>query len=105
MPGKHKPYPVWTIVERNILLSPPTGKPVISKYMTVCGRYQCQKKLHITFNEVPYTKIQIPTVRERAYRIYRHALCLEKRDLNSGLCSQLFSYSSLDKQTHSDSDL
>jgi hypothetical protein len=32
--------------------------------MTVCGRYQCQKKLHNTINEVTYSKIKIPAVRE-----------------------------------------
>jgi len=49
------------------------------------------KETHIAFSEVAYNKLQIPAVWERANRNYSRVCCLEKRDLNSGVCSQLFS--------------
>jgi hypothetical protein len=65
---------------------------LIFQKISVCGRYQCQKKLHIAFNEVTHTKIQIPALRKGVNRHYSRAFCLEKRDLNSGVCSHWISY-------------
>jgi hypothetical protein len=79
------------LLDWNIFLSPPTRKHLIFQTISVCGRYRCQKKLHIAFNEVTCTKIQIAAVREGVNRNYSPAFCLEKRDLNSGVCSDLFS--------------
>jgi len=60
----------------------------------VLGNYDNYEitKLHIAFNKVTYNKIQIPAVRKGVSRKYSHAFCLEKRDLNSGVCNYLLSY-------------
>jgi len=42
---------VGRLEERNILLNFSTKKHLISNIISVCGRYQCQKKLHTAFNE------------------------------------------------------
>ena len=96
---------VEQLVYWSIFLSSPSRKHLIFKKMAVCGRYQCQKKLHISFNEVIYTKIQIAAVMEGVKSNYSRAFCLVKRDLNSGVCSELCSYCWRDRQTHPDSDL
>jgi hypothetical protein len=80
-------------------------KHLIFQTISDFGRYQCQKKLHIASNEVTYTKIQIAAVREKVNRDCSSAFCWEKSELNSGVCSHLFSYCCCDKQTHPDSDL
>jgi hypothetical protein len=63
------------------------------------------KELHIAFNDVTCTKLQIAAVRERVNRNYSRAISLEKRDLNSGVCSHLFSCGWRNKQIPPDSDL
>ena len=49
--------------------------------------------------------MQIPALKKGVNRNYSRAFSLQKRDLNTGVCSQLFSYGWRDKQTHPDSDL
>jgi hypothetical protein len=78
---------VGPLVEGNILLILATKAQMIFQTISVCGRYECQKKLHIAFNAVTDSKIEIAAVREGLYSNWIHVLCLEKRDLNSGVCS------------------
>ena len=49
------------------------------------------KEHNIAFNLVTYSKIQIAAVRKGVNCNYGRAFCWEKRDLNSGVCSGLFS--------------
>jgi hypothetical protein len=50
-------------------------------------------------------KIEMAVMREGVNRDYSDAFCLEKRDLNSGVCSDSCSYCWRDNQTYPDSDL
>jgi hypothetical protein len=57
-----------TCVLKYVSKSSLSGKHLIFQTISVCVRYQCQIKLHIAFNEVPYTKIQIAALREGVNR-------------------------------------
>ena len=61
-----------TCVLKYFWTSAPSSKHLIFQTISVCGRYQCQIKLHIAFNEVPYTKIQTAAVREGVNRNCSH---------------------------------
>jgi hypothetical protein len=49
---KGRYVPLGPLVDRNISLSCLDRKHLIFQKISVCGRYQCQKKLHTAFNEV-----------------------------------------------------